>query len=225
MTSHSVPGGGRRCDVGASGNGDATGGRSIGQHGAMADRPTDGAARVDEYLAQQDPEARRTLERVRATLAKVLPHAAEGIKYGMPAVVLGDKGVAGYAAFADHCGYFPMSGDVLDRAGDAVAGYTVSKGGLQFPIGGRLPVGLVRRLVRLRLDEIGEVRNGAVVEYYDDGAVKSTGRMSDGVMTGAWEFFRKDGSLMRSGRFRAGEQVGTWQTFHRDGTAATTTEL
>ena len=191
----------------------------------MADRPTDGTARVDEYLAQLAPDPRRTLERLRATLAKVLPHADEGMKYGMPAFVLRDKGVAGYAAFADHCGYFPMSGDVLDRAGDAVAGYTVSKGGLQFPIGGRLPVGLVRRLVRLRLDELGEVRTGPVVAYYDDGGVKSTGRMSDGVMTGAWEFFRKDGSLMRSGRFRAGEQVGTWQTFHRDGTVATTTEL
>lgn len=191
----------------------------------MADAPTDGRTRVDEYLAELDPPVRCTLEQLRATLQKVLPNADEGITYGMPTFLLGGKGVAGFAGFADHCGYYPMSGDVLARAGDLVHGYEVSKGGLQFPIGGKLPVTVVRRLVRLRLDELEQVRNGPVVSYYDDGTVKSTGRVKDGVMTGAWEFFRKDGSLMRSGRFRAGEQTGTWQTFHRDGTVATTKEL
>ncbi|MHB1138126.1 MAG: DUF1801 domain-containing protein [Microthrixaceae bacterium] len=189
----------------------------------MAAAP-DGTARVEEYLATLDPDARATLERLRATLRTVLPRAEEGMKYGMPAVVLGDKGVAGYAAFSDHCGYFPMSGDVLGRAGELVAGYTVSKGGLQFPIGTRLPVGLVRRLVRLRLDELAEVVDGRVVTYYDDGAVKSTGRMRAGEMAGAWEFFRKDGTLLRSGRFHDATPVGTWRTYRRDGSVATTTE-
>ncbi len=190
----------------------------------MAAAPTDGTARVEAYLAALQPDARTTLERLRATLRTVLPSAREGMRYGMPAVVVGDKAVAGYGAFADHCGYFPMSGDVLGRAGELVAGYTVSKGGLQFPIGTRLPVGLVRRLVRLRLDEIAEVADGRAVSYYDDGTVKSTGRMRAGQMVGAWEFFRKDGSLLRSGSFRDGLQVGTWTTFRRDGSVATTTE-
>ena len=177
----------------------------------------DDGARIDEYLRALDPEARATLERVRATLAKVLPHAQQCLKYGMPAVAVDGKGVAGYAAFADHCSYFPMSGGVLDVAGDAVAGYTISKGGLQFPLGGRLPVGLVRRLVRLRLDEIAEVRNGRRTEYYDDGGVKASGQMKDGQLHGGWKWYRKDGSLSRVGRFSHGEQVGTWETWGRDG--------
>ncbi len=149
---------------------------------------------------------------MRATLAKVLPHAQQCLKYGMPAVAVDGKGVAGYAAFADHCSYFPMSGEVLDVAGDAVAGYTISKGGLQFPVGGRLPVGLVRRLVRLRLDEIADVRNGRRTRYYDDGRVKASGQMKDGQLHGGWKWYRKDGSLSRVGRFSQGEQVGTWET-------------
>lgn len=182
---------------------------------------TDGAARVDEYLATLDPPARTTLERVRATLAKVVPHAEECIKYGMPAVALDGKGVAGYAAFADHCSYFPMSGAVLDVAGDLVEGYTVSKGGLQFPIGARLPVALVRRLVRLRLDEISSVENGRRAEYYDDGQLKASGSMKDGALHGHWKWYRKDGTLSRVGQFSRGAQVGTWETWDRNGTRVT----
>jgi uncharacterized protein YdhG (YjbR/CyaY superfamily) len=178
----------------------------------------EGAARIEEYLRALDPEARTTLERLRATLVELLPHAQECMKYGMPALAVDGKGVAGYAAFADHCSYFPMSGAVLDAAGDAVAGYTISKGGLQFPFGGRLPVGLVRRLVRLRLDEIAAVRNGRRTEYYDDGGVKASGQMKDGELHGHWKWYRKDGSLSRVGQFSRGEQVGTWETWDRAGT-------
>lgn len=113
-----------------------------------------GAAAVESYLARIDQPARSTLDTVRATLRSLLPHADECLKYGMPAFTVRGKGVAGYAAFASHCGYFPMSGSVLERAGDAVDGYVVSKGGLQFPLDGRLPEGLVRTLVELRLAEI-----------------------------------------------------------------------
>lgn len=72
----------------------------------------------------------------------------------MPAMVLDGTGVAGYATFRDHCGYFPLSGKVLEAAGDAVAGYRHSKGGIRFGFDERLPVALVRRLVELRLAEL-----------------------------------------------------------------------
>jgi uncharacterized protein YdhG (YjbR/CyaY superfamily) len=114
----------------------------------------DGAAAVEAYLAAVSEPQRGSLGALRATLRSLLPHADECLKYGMPAFAIRGKGVAGYAAFAGHCGYFPMSGSVLARAGDAVAGYRVSKGGLQFPVDGRLPADLVRTLIELRLDEI-----------------------------------------------------------------------
>ena len=78
------------------------------------------------------------------------------MKYGMPAVLVDGAGIAGYAAFArHHCGYYPFSGTVLERAGDIVARYPTSKGGLRFPVDEPLPVDVVRQLVRLRLDELG----------------------------------------------------------------------
>ena len=113
-----------------------------------------GAAAVERYLADIAQPSRAALDALRATLRSLMPQADECLKYGMPAFAVRGKGVAGYAAFASHCGYFPMSGSVLERAGDAVDGYVVSKGGLQFPLDGRLPEGLVRTLVELRLSEI-----------------------------------------------------------------------
>jgi antitoxin component YwqK of YwqJK toxin-antitoxin module len=41
--------------------------------------------------------------------------------------------------------------------------------------------------------------------------------MTDGVMTGYWEWFRKDGTVMRSGCFENGEQVGEWITYDKNG--------
>lgn len=190
---------------------------------AIAADPTAAKARAgtDAVAAHLDgvpSPQRETLRDLRATLRRILPHADEALKYGMPAVVLGGKGIAGYDAFADHCGYFPMSSEVLGAAGEAVARYRTSKGGLQFPIDRPLPVGIVRRLVALRLAELANVTDGKRIEHYADGQVKAIGPMADGQLHGSWRWYRRDGTLMRTGRFSHGEQTGTWQTWNADGT-------
>lgn len=184
-----------------------------------------GAKLVDTYLAGLAPPQRATLEGLRATLLRILPHATEGMKYGMPAVLLGDKAIAGYAGFTEHCSYFPHSGAVLTKAGRAAARYPVSKGGLRFPVDRPPPIGLVRKLVKLRLAELAEVTNGPRFDYYPDGQLKATGTMKNGQLHGAWKWFRKDGTLMRTGRFAQGTQVGTWETFDARGKRVKTTRF
>ena len=185
---------------------------------------TDGSEQVDRYLAAAPEPQRTTLERLRAGLRKLLPHAEEGVRYGMPVMLLQGKAVAGYASFGEHCGYSPMSGDVIAAAGDAVAGYERSKGGLQFAVDRPPPMTLVRKLVKLRLAELADVTDGVRLEFFGDGQLKATGRMKDGQLHGNWKWYRQDGSLLRTGRFDAGEQVGTWTTYDRDGAVARTTK-
>ena len=180
---------------------------------------------MDRYLGGVPEPQRGTLERLRAGLRRLLPYADEAIRYGMPAITLQGKAVAGYASFADHCGYYPMSGDVIAAAGDAVAGYEVSKGGLKFPVDRPLPMTVVRRLVALRLAELAEVTDGVRYEFFADGRLKATGRMKDGGLDGAWKWYRKDGSLLRTGRFAAGEQVGIWTTYDREGEVSRVTRF
>ena len=179
---------------------------------------------VDEYLAKTSPEQQATLGALRSMLRSMLPRATEELRYGMPAFVLDTKAVAGYAAAAGHCSYFPMSGDVLTAAGSAVDGYSTSKGGLRFPSDQRLPKTLVRTLVKLRLAELSSVTTGKRIDYFDDGTIKAQGRMRSGQLHGSWEWFRKDGTRMRSGSFANGEPTGTWTTWDRDGRAVTVTK-
>lgn len=184
-----------------------------------------GTDAVDAYLADLPSPQQETLAALRATLRSILPHAEEAMKYGMPALAIDGKAVAGYAAFKDHCGYFPMSGEVIDAAGSALSGYQTSKGGISFGVDERPPVSLLRRLVKLRLAELSAVENGRRYEYHPDGRVKAVGPMKDGELDGKWKWFRRDGTLMRTGQFSHGEQVETWTTWGGDGNPVKTTRF
>ena len=105
---------------------------------------------IDEYLAGVDEPGRSTLEVLRRTLLDLLPEAEQGMSYGVPAFRVRGTPVAGFAAAKRHLSYFPHSGDVITRLGDAVAGYSTSKGTLRFGLDEPLPVPLVRALVEAR---------------------------------------------------------------------------
>ncbi len=109
------------------------------------------AEEVDGYLRGIDEPKRRTLQQLRESILKVIPDAEEGISYGMPAFRVQGKVVAGFAAFKNHLSYLPHSGSVLDRLGDDLAGYSMTKGSLHFAIDEPLPDRLVERLISVRL--------------------------------------------------------------------------
>jgi uncharacterized protein YdhG (YjbR/CyaY superfamily) len=120
----------------------------------MAESSVSDVAAVEEYLAKVPEPARSTLQTVRATLRALLPEATEGMSYGMPAVKLRKKPVAGYAAFVDHCGFYPMSGNVVAALKPELAGYQTTKGGVRFSLDTPLPPGLIQKLVNARLAEL-----------------------------------------------------------------------
>ncbi len=184
-----------------------------------------GVALVDAHIAKIPSPQRETLQALRSSIRAILPHADEGLKYGMPAFLLDGKGVAGYEAFKNHCGYFPLSGPVLDEAGPTIAGNEQSKGGIRFGIDEPLTVGLVRPLVKLRIVEISNVANGRRCEYFGGGQSKAAGQMKNGLLHDAWQWFRSDGTLMRTGQFSRGKKIGVWATQNRDGTISKTTQF
>ena len=59
--------------------------------------------RVDAYIAKAAPFAQPVLRHFRALAHRALPDLEEGIKWSMPAFMLGGKNVAGMAAFKAHC--------------------------------------------------------------------------------------------------------------------------
>lgn len=109
---------------------------------------------IDDYLAKVPEPAHSTLQKLRATILAAAPKGAvEAIAYGMPAFTL-KKHLAGFAAFKDHCSYFPMSGGVIESLAHDLAKYQVSKGTVQFPLDKPLPATIVKKLIQARLAEI-----------------------------------------------------------------------
>ena len=78
---------------------------------------------VQAYLEKTPEPQRRTLAALRTALRRLLPHAEEGMAYGMPCLKVDGKGVAGFAAFKAHCTYFPMSGSVVGTLKKELAAY------------------------------------------------------------------------------------------------------
>ncbi len=105
---------------------------------------------VDRYINALDEPKRSTLEALRQTILQIVPHAEQGISYGVPAFRLQGKVVAGFAAFKNHLSYLPHSGSVFPVLRDDLAQYTTSTGALQFPVDRTLPKGLVRKLITVR---------------------------------------------------------------------------
>jgi uncharacterized protein YdhG (YjbR/CyaY superfamily) len=108
---------------------------------------------ADAYLAKLSADKRATLAKVRQAVRAAAPDAEEGMSYGMPAFIQGEP-IAGYAASANHCSYFPMSGAITAQFADQLTRYEVSKGGFRFAIGKPPPATLIRKLVKARLAEI-----------------------------------------------------------------------
>jgi uncharacterized protein YdhG (YjbR/CyaY superfamily) len=59
-----------------------------------------------------------------------------------------------YAAFKQHCSFFPASTGVMEEFADDLESYDVAKGTIRFPIGKPLPATLVKKLVKARIREI-----------------------------------------------------------------------
>ena len=116
-------------------------------------KPGKAAAKsVDEYFERVPKPARSILSKLRAAIRSALPpEATETISYSIPAFRL-KKIVVWYAAFQSHCSLFPTAA-VIEQFKDELDGYTISKGTIQFPIEKRLPTALIKKLVKVRLEQ------------------------------------------------------------------------
>jgi uncharacterized protein YdhG (YjbR/CyaY superfamily) len=127
--------------------------RKPNQRAAKAAVKGGGRRAVESYLARVKEPARSTLERIRELIRAAAPEEAEEcLSYRMPAFRYKGALVA-YAAFKDHCSFFPMQSSLMDQMQEEVANYRTAKGTLQFPLDKPLPAALVRKMVKARVAE------------------------------------------------------------------------
>ena len=109
---------------------------------------------VKQYLSWQNEEQRAALDRLRAAISSAAPGATEGISYSMPAFLVDGKGLVCYAAFKDHYSLFPMSAAVVSQHAEELGARVTGKGTIRFGYDERLPVGLVKKIVKTRVLEL-----------------------------------------------------------------------
>ena len=109
---------------------------------------------VDEYFAALPPSTQKILQALRAAIRKAAPRAEEVISYNMPAFKLQGM-LVWYAAYKNHIGFYPKPSG-LKAFSKEIAAYKSSKGAVQFPIDEPLPLGLVSKIVKLRIKENAE---------------------------------------------------------------------
>ena len=107
---------------------------------------------VGEYLAGLDPDKRSALERLRKTIAAIVPRSEECISYGLPAICHEDRVLVWFGASARHCAFYPGARPISVHAGD-LKSYDTSKGTIRFQPDKPLPVSLIRKLIRTRIAE------------------------------------------------------------------------
>jgi len=111
--------------------------------------PTD----VEGYLAAFPEESRTALDRLRSTIQAAAPEATETISYRMPAFKDHGRILVWYAAFKDHYSLFPASEAVIEALGEKLKPYLSGKGTIRFVTDRPLPVALVKKIVKVRLEE------------------------------------------------------------------------
>lgn len=106
---------------------------------------------VEEYFNTFPKETVEVLESLRNTIKKAAPLAEELISYNMPAFK--QKGMlVYYAAWKTHIGLYPASVNlqVFDKE---LEGYERTKGTIKFPFAKPLPLDLITKIVKYRVEE------------------------------------------------------------------------
>jgi len=106
---------------------------------------------IDEYIAGFPPDVQAILQRIRLTIRKAAPGAAETIKYQMPTFMLNGNLVY-FAAFKNHIGFYPVPTGIKQFKQE-LAPYKQAKGSVQFPLDRPIPYGLISRIVKFRVKE------------------------------------------------------------------------
>src|SRR3954467_15354496 len=104
-----------------------------------------------EYINAATKGTRAKLREIRACIRSAAPGATEGLKWGMPSFSY-RRILVTFAAHKNHIGFYPTPSAVKAFA-DVLRGFKTATGSIQFPIEKQLPLALVAKITRFRVQE------------------------------------------------------------------------
>ena len=109
------------------------------------------AKNVEAFIRASPKGTQAKLRELRGIIRALVPQAEEVISYRMPTYKLNGKPFAG---FKHHIGFYPMSGSFLDDYKEELRDYVTSKGAVRFPLAEPLPVALIERMLKDRINSL-----------------------------------------------------------------------
>ncbi|MFB0493826.1 uncharacterized protein YdhG (YjbR/CyaY superfamily) [Mucilaginibacter sp. OAE612] len=106
---------------------------------------------IDEYIAGFPDDVQQKLQQVRETIKAAAPDAGEAIKYAIPTFVLNGN-LVHFGGFKNHIGFYPAP-QGLEEFKEELSGYKGAKGSVQFPLDEPMPLDLITKIVKFRVQK------------------------------------------------------------------------
>ncbi|MBK8944432.1 MAG: DUF1801 domain-containing protein [Ignavibacteriae bacterium] len=106
---------------------------------------------IDEYILTFPDEVQEKLTELRKTIIESAPESIEKISYQMPTFYLSGN-LVHFAGYKKHIGFYPTPTGI-EQFKDELKNFKTSKGAVQFPIDETLPVKLISKIVKFRVNE------------------------------------------------------------------------
>ena len=106
---------------------------------------------IDEYIETFPPEIQIQLNSLREAVRKAAPEAVETIRYQIPTLKLNGI-LVHFAAFKNHIGFYPTPSGI-EAFKRELSEYEVAKGSVKFPNDRPLPLDLIAKIVKYRVEE------------------------------------------------------------------------
>lgn len=120
---------------------------------------------VKEYIDNLDAENKKIFKEFYQTVKKTIPENEEGVSYGMPAFFYLGQPFASLMLTKKHYGFYPYGSSAIEELRDQLREYSTSSGTIRFPLGKKLPLALIAKIVKWRAREIEEnlLRKGEIL--------------------------------------------------------------
>jgi uncharacterized protein YdhG (YjbR/CyaY superfamily) len=107
---------------------------------------------VEEYIALSPKEMQANLKKLRRVIREAAPEAQEIISYNMPAYKIYGRILLYFAAHKEHIGLYAMPSANIEFKKE-LKGYETSKGGIRFPFEKPIPIDLIKKMIKFRINE------------------------------------------------------------------------
>lgn len=107
---------------------------------------------IDAYISGFPAEVQVALQQVRAAIRNTVPDSEETIRYAIPTFRYKGRNLVHFAGFKNHIGFYATPDG--HKAFEAeLSKYKQGKGSVQFPLNEPMPLDLIERIARFRVEE------------------------------------------------------------------------